>query len=50
MNYGLLSDRRGKKYGYGLRLTQIQEKLPEHMLEAVTRKARQDFGNQFLMK
>jgi len=50
MNHGLLSDRRGEKYGYVLRLTQIQEKLPEHMSEAGEEKAHQDFRDQFLMK
>ncbi len=44
MRYGPLSDQKRAKSGYGLRLTDIREKLPEHMQEAGTRKAHSAFG------
>ena len=47
MKYGLLSDQKREKSGYGLRLTDIREKLPEHMQEAGTRKAHSAFGIHF---
>jgi hypothetical protein len=47
MRYGLLSDQKRIKSGYGLRLTDIREKLPEHIQEAGTRKARTAFGIHF---
>ena len=47
MKYGLLSDRKREKSGYGLRLTDVREKLPEHMQEAGTRKAHSAFGIHF---
>ena len=48
MKFGLLSDQRRIKFGYGLRLTGIREKLPEHMPEAGTRKAHAACGTLFL--
>jgi hypothetical protein len=47
MRYGPLSHQKREKSGYGLRLTDIREKLPEHMQEAGTRKVRSAFGIHF---